>query len=88
MFTNRGQKKVTHITLHKQAVCMWLPLQIMEVKSRTVFLHMSLSNAGESMSSITLSVPLSSDLSSDVEDYSCKALFQGYNLFKDFYNIT
>ncbi|XP_022336341.2 uncharacterized protein LOC111132801 [Crassostrea virginica] len=76
LFTNRGQKKVTHITLHKQVVCTWIPLQIMEVKSRTVYLHMSLSNAGESMSSMTLSVPLSSDLSSDVEDYSCKPLFQ------------
>ena len=88
MFTNRGQKKVTHITLYKQTVRTWIPLQIKEVKSAAVFLHMSLSNAGEIMSSITLSVPLSHDLSSDVADYSYKAFCQGHYLFKDFYNIT
>ena len=82
MFIHRQKKNVTHTKLQKQAVRVWVPLQITELKTRTVFMYLFLSNGGERMEPVTVSLPLSDDMSCDVMDYTCEALFQGYIFFQ------
>nr|XP_022341815.1 phytanoyl-CoA hydroxylase-interacting protein-like isoform X2 [Crassostrea virginica] len=76
VFIHRQKKNVTHTKLQKQAVRVWVPLQITELKTRTVFMYLFLSNGGERVEPITVSLPLSDDMSCDVMDYTCEALFQ------------
>ncbi|XP_022343995.2 uncharacterized protein LOC111137054 [Crassostrea virginica] len=76
VFKSRLDTHVTHVKLNKHEVPVWIPLQITEVKTNSVFLYMFRSSGVERMSPITLFTPLSSDLSGDVADYSCEALFK------------
>ncbi|XP_061162388.1 phytanoyl-CoA hydroxylase-interacting protein-like [Saccostrea echinata] len=76
VFTSRHFKKEVFVKLHTQNVPIWIPLQITEKSTRSLILHFSLDDGSKTSRSLVLTVPLHVNLSPDVNDYTCEALFQ------------